>query len=345
MKRFRLIVVLGILLFDARLCFGQANWYNDANVQAIEDMIETGPNFDTSSPWKNRTRSRRCSRRQGNSDDESVSSEVRNNMIEIIRQNTEKERRRTEAANKQMRIKEEQRKVKMAEFESDNMALKEDLRPIRDGQMLASNKLGLRGLDYNDKVVYNNISTTIIQEEETAVQPPKLLAVPKPTQRIYKDYNAYLVAAQKNTKPSYYQGNGLFSIGGGLDFDEIKEIWEENAEDNLNGNIIERSGKWLKRKISNFSPMGNEVVQLYESLKRAVNIRDTEINIAERNLTAVKKAIITNDARYINGLGNAAIKDVYKLSGDAGVPQVPTDKKEVVGWFQKFLLNIDKHLK
>lgn len=110
---------------------------------------------------------------------------------------------------------------------------------------------------------------------------------------------------------------------------DFTETAEEETIRHLKGNFK----RWVKDKIRGFSYLSNEFVRLYENLQIAISIRDTEIGIIERSLNSIKMAVKSGDYSILDDAYVANFKDAYNLSGKVGVTQVPTNKKEVEGWF------------
>lgn len=278
-----------------------------------------------------------------------------NDMYEYrLQQQREAERRRDEEERQKALEAERQRqriaekKKRDAEFHESHKKLQSSLHSLPDypnglrGQN--TTRFGLRGL--NDHTTKNEKKQIEKEEPQHYTYPQSKIEVTTP-QRVnsapqkpyYKDEITYLqVIVSTEPEPQYYQGNRFFSIGGGWDFTDLPEIWQEEGEKNLKGFLNGRYMKWTKQQISSSSALGAELMQLYESLSNAISIRDTEKSIITRTLDTVKKAALTGDRKYVEEINSANLKDAYKLTSKAGIYQVPLNKKEAVGWVQKLLL-------
>lgn len=263
-----------------------------------------------------------------------------NEMYEYrLRQQREAEKRLQEELQREReaeikRKRQAAQKAREEEFEAGHKQLQASLRSLPDyanglkGQ--SKTKYGLRGLDDNGMTsVPSNSATEPHLDNKPIEKAPAPRSKTKKSKPYYHNVDNYLqVVVDTDPQPAYYQGRPFWTIGAEIDIDDEEGGWEWSGFD---GNKIVKDFEvgmwmsWTKKKIGK-TTIGATFVQVYDNISTAVDIRNTETSIITRTLSAVKKAIITEDKRYIEETNIANAKDVAELN-----------MKEAVGWLQNFL--------
>lgn len=259
-----------------------------------------------------------------------------------LRQQREEERRLE--AERQEREAEQQRKRRAAqktreekEFKAGHEQLKASLHtlPNQTTGLRGQNqtKFGLRGLENNrvPSVVAEPKSETItnnkIPAKKTISSSPKKKAKP-----YYRNADTYLQAVvDTEPRPPYIYGKRFWVMGSGVDVDDEKNggwhLWSIDGDKEVTNYELGMLMTWTKKKIS-ATPVGSGVVQAYDMISDAIDIRNTETSIVTRTLAAIKKAILTGDRRYVERATESNKKDVAEL-----------EKNEVESWTQIFFIN------
>ena len=269
-----------------------------------------------------------------------------------MQQQREAEQRRIEEEKKLAQEAEMRRKQRTeqqrreAEFQTSHKKLQASLHtlPNQSNGLKGQNttKFGLRGLE--NKTANNSASTSISNQQSSIQRTSSSNAYEVPPQKTtkrkpyFKDNSAFLQEVViSEPEPAYYQGSSFWSMGGGWDFPSVREDWVASGEDNVKNHLKGLYEYWTGKQ-GGWTPMGAQLVQSYDSLSRSISIRDAEKSIIVRTLDAIKRAAITGDRSYVENINGANLKDTYKVTKSAGVPDVPLNQKEAVGWVQKYFL-------
>lgn len=338
--------LLGLLSFSSLPCFAQSYFTNQA-LDDFEDYIRSMDN----SKWKSISKKRK-SRRIRDSE-MNYNDYFQQSRIQAER---ESEYRRAAQLRLEASIREEMRKAderRTAEFKRNHKVLKAGLRDVPEKSGLVGlpgySNYGLRGIDYSttDNMRSQTTNTSVMtysdkqfpETQDSKKYEPRYIPESKLyTKPFYGTRSEYIAAATTyGSQPMYYQGNKIWVKEEAWDFSQIRDVWQDQGEKNVKGYMIGKVSQWVKERVAGFSSMGNGVVGLYETLKRATSIKNTEISLVKRSLNTVKNAV--KYGKYDSNTDLENVKDIYKLSGEVGIPQLPTNQEETIGWFQRLLLD------